>query len=102
MYDEMMIASGNLNKVCGMINMEDTERFSKIIFRITKGNCWVSFRGAPRSGGLPRNVFVLVFPGTNNGAIQGKIQRVCESFNASRFAFPHSRQEYEKRIVEIQ
>lgn len=42
-----MNTSSNLNKMCGIINSEDSERFQKMIFRITKGNCWVSVRAIP-------------------------------------------------------
>ena len=39
-------ASG-LNKICGVIDSVDSNRFQKVVFRITKGNCWIAVRDVP-------------------------------------------------------
>ncbi|KAL4453720.1 hypothetical protein ABPG74_009616 [Tetrahymena malaccensis] len=94
----------NLNKISGIIDTSDTIRFQKVIFRITKGNCFIAFKEAEELTTLnsqSRSVFVLMFPGNRNGLVYQKASRICESFNANRFQCPSNQAEFNQKKAEI-
>lgn len=66
-----MTTGVRLNYICGVILTEETQRFKRMVFRITRGNAWTGFADIVGQGiidpakGKPvdKSVFVIVYPG---------------------------------------
>lgn len=83
-----MASASKLFYITGTINREDTLRFKKVIFRTTKGNSWVFTSEIPYDQGefkegSMKSVFIVAFSG-GSGILKQKLNRVCDSFNASK------------------
>lgn len=96
--------------IAGVMNAADRVRFERMLFRSTRGNCWVRFAdiedtdtipggdsfGVGLSGGLvpmdghslnggessQKMVFIIFY---KSEAIQAKIRRICDAFSAHRY-----------------
>ena len=42
-----------------------------------------------------------MYPGGANNILMNKLQRICDSFNASRYNFPESEKEFNAKIKDI-
>jgi len=76
----------------GVISTEECVRFERMIFRITRGNCYVRFAPIqqpitdPASGQLlEKSVFIVFY---KSQAIEAKIKKICDAFQAHRYSIP--------------
>lgn len=76
----------------GTIDTSHVAAFSRIVFRVSRGNCFTRFADIPErltdseSGEkLYKSVFLLLFPGLE---LKSKVGKICDAFNANRYAFP--------------
>ncbi|EGR28846.1 v-type ATPase 116kda subunit family protein, putative [Ichthyophthirius multifiliis] len=89
------IKGGLLNKICGVINSDDQVRFSKMLFRLTRGNILMKMSDLDTEQSLKginnkqqqlqkqqkkRTVFFIVFQGQQGGIIHSKVNRMCDAF----------------------
>ena len=69
-----------------------------MIFRVTKGNAFIKLEDVDWQGDylmdpktltpLEKKVFVIIYPGGTLDIIKNKLNRICDSFNCSRYGFP--------------
>merc|ERR1719498_1212801 len=112
-----------LNAVAGVINTEDQVRFSRAVWRSSRGNTFVHFcsdddAGNPITMADPKDgktcaksVFVIFFQGSSEtqSTLRDRILKVCSTFGASTYAWSDSAQgartkkrELEKNLQERQ
>ncbi|KAL4468898.1 hypothetical protein ABPG72_009168 [Tetrahymena utriculariae] len=101
-----LASASKLFYITGTINKEDNLRFKKIIFRTTKGNSWVFTSEIPYDQGefkegFQKSVFIVAFSG-GSGILKSKLNRVCDSFNASKYSMPRDPNGYNNKFLEIQ
>jgi V-type H+-transporting ATPase subunit a len=77
----------------GVISTEESARFERMVFRTTRGNCYVRFEAIsqpivdPESGLLlEKSVFVIFY---KSEAIEAKLKRICDAFQAHRYSLPN-------------
>lgn len=74
--------------VAGTLPTADRVRFERMLYRATRGNCYVRFsalsqRALDSSGKhIDRVCFIIFYKSV---AIEGKIKRICDAFNANRY-----------------
>lgn len=82
-FEEMTFSN-----IAGVLPSNDKTRFERMLFRATRGNCYVRF--SPLSGNardaygehIQKVCFIIFF---KSDAIEMKIKRICEAFNANRY-----------------
>jgi len=80
----------NIERVAGVIDSEDVNRFKRLIFRSTKGKSFVHAEqfidpDDPQNE-KKRSVYIVTF---QDGAyIRDKIHRICDSFSGQRYDLP--------------
>jgi len=79
----------SFTNVAGVLPTADKARFERMLFRATRGNCYVRFadiedpiRDASTGNEISKVVFIIFFKST---AIEGKVKRICDAFSAHRF-----------------
>lgn len=81
--DEMTFSN-----IAGVISVGDKIRFERMLFRATRGNCFVRFSplsaNATNAYGdsIAKVCFIVFF---KSDAIEMKIKRICDGFNANRY-----------------
>lgn len=76
------------SNVAGVLPTADKVRFERMLFRATRGNCYVRF--SPLSSKaldaeekpIDKVAFIIFYKST---AIEGKIKRICDAFSANRY-----------------
>lgn len=76
----------------GVITTEECVRFERMVFRTTRGNCYVRFAPIqqpitdPSSGQLlEKSVFIVFY---KSQAIEAKLKKICDAFQAHRYSIP--------------
>lgn len=76
----------------GVISTEECARFERMVFRTTRGNCYVKFATIqqpitdPVSGHvLEKSVFIIFY---KSEAIEMKLNKICDAFQAHRYSIP--------------
>jgi V-type H+-transporting ATPase subunit a len=78
----------NFSNISGTIPSADKIRFERMLYRATRGNCFVRFsamsgRAVDAFGNhIDRICFIIFYKSTS---IETKIKRICDAFNAHRF-----------------
>jgi hypothetical protein len=75
--------------IAGIINSEDMNRFTKIIFRTTRGNSLLYTFDIPSSQSSnlkSKSLFIIMVEG--GGSILAKLNRICDSFAAKKYTLP--------------
>ena len=85
---------GLLSSLAGVIDAEDSLRFKRIVFRITKGNNLI-FMSDIKGEDTPKNAFFIAFQSGEHEYIKNKLKKVCESFQASTYETPYDVREFE-------
>lgn len=88
--------------VAGIVNQTDIMRFTKMIFRATKGNSLVYTFDVPteqNAGTTNKTVFLIMLE--SGGTILAKINKICDSFGAKKYPLPESKPEFSTRLNEI-
>lgn len=80
------------SSITGVVSTDERVRFERMIFRATRGNCYVRFAPIqqpitdPESGQLiEKSVFIIFF---KSESIETKLKRICDAFGAHRYSLP--------------
>jgi V-type H+-transporting ATPase subunit a len=78
--------------ITGVVAVEEKTRFERMVFRASRGNCFMQFHDIseaisdPVSGQeVAKCVFVIVF---KSAAIEAKLRKICEAFHANTYTVP--------------
>jgi V-type H+-transporting ATPase subunit a len=100
-YDSGLLESDNaprpdldmrFSSITGVVATEEKVRFERMIFRATRGNCYVRFAPIkqpitdPETGVLvEKSVFIIFY---KSESIEMKLKRICDAFAAHRYSLP--------------
>jgi V-type H+-transporting ATPase subunit a len=76
------------SNIAGVLPSAERVRFERMLFRATRGNCYVRFSPLPRSAvdaqgqAIPKICFIIFYKSTS---IENKIKKICDAFSASRY-----------------
>merc|ERR1719453_2752555 len=92
------LVSRMLNAVAGVIVNEDQVRFSRTVFRASRGNVFTHFSpiakqmADPKTGSpVSKTIFVIFFQGADvQSSLKDKILKVCSTFGVNTYAWPSS------------
>jgi V-type H+-transporting ATPase subunit a len=80
------------SSITGVVATEEKSRFERMIFRATRGNCYVRFApirqpiADPATGALvEKSVFIIFY---KSESIELKLKRICDAFDAHRYSLP--------------
>mmetsp|Transcript_28316 Transcript_28316/g.41830 ORF Transcript_28316/g.41830 Transcript_28316/m.41830 type:complete len:879 (-) Transcript_28316:72-2708(-) len=80
------------SSITGVVATEEKARFERMIFRATRGNCYVRFASIkqpitdPQTGALVEKcVFIVFYKSTS---IELKLKKICDAFDAHRYSLP--------------
>lgn len=80
------------SSITGVVSTEEKARFERMIFRATRGNCYVRFApirqpiADPTTGALvEKSVFIIFY---KSESIEMKLKRICDAFDAHRYSLP--------------
>jgi V-type H+-transporting ATPase subunit a len=80
------------SSITGVVATEERARFERMIFRATRGNCYVRFAAIKQPITDPENgmliekcVFIVFFKSTT---IESKLKKICDAFGAHRYSLP--------------
>jgi V-type H+-transporting ATPase subunit a len=80
------------SSITGVVSSEEKVRFERMIFRATRGNCYVRFAPIkqpitdPESGQLlEKSVFIIFY---KSESIEIKLKKICDAFSAHRYSLP--------------
>lgn len=80
------------SSITGVVSTEEKIRFERMIFRATRGNCYIRFAPIkqpitdPESGMLiEKSVFIIFY---KSESIESKLKRICDAFSAHRYSLP--------------
>jgi len=80
------------SSITGVVSMEERVRFERMIFRATRGNCYVRFAPIkqpitdPLTGELVEKTVFIVF--YKSLSIEKKLKKICDAFQAHRYSLP--------------
>ncbi|KAG7360696.1 V-type ATPase subunit [Nitzschia inconspicua] len=93
---EMMGARPDLDmrfsSITGVVATEERSRFERMIFRATRGNCYVRFAPIkqpitdPQSGQMVEKCVFIIF--YKSESIETKLKKICDAFQAHRYSLP--------------
>jgi V-type H+-transporting ATPase subunit a len=80
------------SSITGVVATEEKVRFERMVFRATRGNCFIRFAPIkqpitdPETGNLvEKSVFIIFF---KSESIELKLKRICDAFACHRFSLP--------------
>jgi V-type H+-transporting ATPase subunit a len=80
------------SSISGVVPSEEKARFERMIFRATRGNCFIRFASIkqpitdPSSGELvEKSVFIIFY---KSASIETKLKKICDAFQAHRYSLP--------------
>jgi len=80
------------SSITGVVSTEEKSRFERMIFRATRGNCFVRFAPIkqpitdPETGELiEKSVFIVFYKSVS---IETKLKKICDAFMAHRYTLP--------------
>jgi len=80
------------SSITGVVSTEEKVRFERMIFRATRGNCYVRFAPIkqpitdPETGSLvEKSVFIVFYKSLS---IEEKLKKICDAFQAHRYSLP--------------
>lgn len=90
-----------LVNVAGIISSVDLLKFSKMVFRASKGNSILYTFNIPNDSPStpPRTAFIVILEAGSN--VLTKINRISDTFYAKRYALPTNKDEIFEKIKEI-
>ncbi|CAD8102495.1 unnamed protein product [Paramecium sonneborni] len=86
-----------LGYIVGCMNTNDSLKFNRIVFRITKENGIVKFKNLNNK----RTIFTLVFAIGKHENLKNKLLKICEAFNVSIYQLPEETK-VEDKIIQLQ
>lgn len=78
----------NIERVAGVVDRDEVQRFRKLIFRATKGKSFMYTEqyDDPEDNVSPRSVYIITY--YDGAHTRDKIQRICDSFTGQRYNLP--------------
>lgn len=80
------------SSITGVVATEEKVRFERMVFRATRGNCYLRFTPIrqpitdPTTGTLvEKSVFIIFY---KSESIETKLKRICDAFSAHRYSLP--------------
>ena len=80
------------SSITGVVSSEERQRFERMIFRATRGNCYTRFAPIeqpitdPQTGTLvEKSVFIIFY---KSQSIEVKLKKICDAFGAHRYVLP--------------
>ena len=80
------------SSITGVVSTEERTNFERMIFRATRGNCFVRFAPIkqpitdPETGQLTeKSVFIIFY---KSDSIEIKLKKICDAFQAHRYSLP--------------
>ena len=80
------------SSVVGVVASEEKARFERMIFRSTRGNCFLRFAEIEQAvidpetnQETPKHVFICFY---KSSAIETKLRKICDAFSAHRYSLP--------------
>jgi V-type H+-transporting ATPase subunit a len=80
------------SSITGVVSTDERSNFERMIFRATRGNCFVRFAPIkqpitdPETGQLTeKSVFIIFY---KSESIEIKLKKICDSFQAHRYSLP--------------
>jgi len=80
------------SSITGVVASEEKARFERMVFRATRGNCYVRFAPIkqpitdPESGMMvEKSVFIIFY---KSESIESKLKKICDAFSAHRYSLP--------------
>jgi len=80
------------SSITGVVSTEERTNFERMIFRATRGNCFVRFAPIkqpitdPETGQLTeKSVFIIFY---KSESIEIKLKKICDAFQAHRYSLP--------------
>lgn len=80
------------SSITGVVAADEKSRFERMIFRATRGNCFVRFAAIkqpitdPETGAMVEKVVFIVF--YKSLSIETKLKKICDAFGAHRYSLP--------------
>jgi len=80
------------SSITGVVATEEKARFERMIFRATRGNCYVRFAQIkqpitdPKTGALIEKCVFIIF--YKSMSIEIKLKKICDAFDAHRYSLP--------------
>mmetsp|Transcript_25713 Transcript_25713/g.71847 ORF Transcript_25713/g.71847 Transcript_25713/m.71847 type:complete len:887 (+) Transcript_25713:113-2773(+) len=80
------------SSITGVVATDEKNRFERMIFRATRGNCYVRFAPIkqpitdPESGALVEKCVFIIF--YKSESIEAKLKKICDAFQAHRYSLP--------------
>jgi len=77
--------------ISGVVPTEDRHRFERMLFRATRGNCYIRFSPLPSKAldsegkRIKKYCFIIFF---KSPSLETKIKRICDAFQANRYELP--------------
>mmetsp|Transcript_8101 Transcript_8101/g.15942 ORF Transcript_8101/g.15942 Transcript_8101/m.15942 type:complete len:802 (-) Transcript_8101:2450-4855(-) len=91
----------------GVMNLEDLNRFKRMVFRATRGNALTIAIDIeepmkdPVSGlNIPKVVFIVRYRGNLEGAMRQNLVKICDSLGAHRYNIPSSSEDLIKTLAQ--
>ena len=90
--DARMDLDMRFSSITGVVSAEEKVRFERMIFRATRGNCYVRFApieqpiADPETGLLVEKVVFIIF--FKSESIETKLKKICDAFSAHRYTLP--------------
>lgn len=86
-----------LSYFAGVVEKAKITTFERVLFRATRGNCFVRFAEIPEvltdpatSEGVIKCAFMIFFSGTE---VKAKVSKICNAFSANLYNFPETYEE---------
>ena len=89
------------SNITGVLKTSDKARFERMVFRATRGNCFIRFSdmiakftesdfasssvGSNNKSNNNKTIFMILF---KSATIERKIKKICDAYNANRFDVP--------------
>lgn len=80
------------SSITGVVSTEERSNFERMIFRATRGNCYIRFAPIkqpitdPETGQLTeKSVFIIFY---KSDSIETKLKKICDAFQAHRYSLP--------------
>jgi len=80
------------SSITGVVATDEKNRFERMIFRATRGNCYVRFAKIaekipdPENGQMiEKSVFIIFY---KSESIENKLKKICDAFSAHRYSLP--------------
>jgi V-type H+-transporting ATPase subunit a len=91
----------------GVMNLEDVNRFKRMVFRVTRGNALTItinidelFKDPVSGLQYPKVVFIVRYRGNLEGAMRANLVKICDSLGAHRYNIPSNSDELIRALLE--